>query len=251
MKRVLFIGYDAFGDYLSNNGMIRYISKNYDQTFILTNFIDYVNFLLNDMDNITCVHPYHLNNFLNSSEPFDVVDVRVWEKYSCFNPEYCKGTYYDKDNKYLDIKNQEIDDNASSFYSNLGIPINIRLDNFYLERLTHQENFLYKKLNLENKDYAVICEYDNFKIDRKYIKCDNIINLHFLGNNILEVLKIIENAKEIHLLENCISLMVYHLQYKGLMKNVDINFHHYARFRSDFLTNMVKRPELKNWNFIE
>ena len=249
MSSVLFIGYDAFGDYLSNNGMIRHIGKKYNRIYILTNFIEYVNFLFNDLDNLECVHPFHLNNFLNSTESFDVVDVRVWEKNSCFTPEYCRGIYYDKDNKFGNSI-EEVDDNASSFYSNLGISTNVRLDEFYLERLTHQEDLLYKRLNLTNKDYAVICEYDNFKMDRKYIKCENIINLHFLGGTILELVKIIENAKEVHLLENSISLMIYHLQHKNLMKNIDIIFHKYSRDRGDFLMNMVLRPKRENWNFI-
>jgi endonuclease IV len=52
------------------------------------------------------------------------------------------------------------------------------------------------------------------------------------------------------LLENSISLLSYHLQYKDLMEKKDVNFHVYSRNRGDSLMNMVLRPQLKNWNFI-
>jgi hypothetical protein len=252
MKNAVFVGYDAYGDFISNNGFIRYVSEKYDNLYLPTHFEHYVNLLFNDKENIHTINYNQLNNMIQNSQNFDYIDVRIWEKYEMSNikPELIKGTYFDKDNKIGAIENQEVDDNASSFYSYLGMPINTRLDNFHFDRLLHQENILFDRLDLYNKDYAVVCEYGPHVIDRKYIGCDNIINLHHLAPTILELIKVIENAKEVHLLENSISLLVYHMQYKKLMKNININFHYYARLRSDFLTNMVRRPELENWNFI-
>ena len=53
------------------------------------------------------------------------------------------------------------------------------------------------------KDYSVICEmYDGMlNVDRT-----NAINLHRLTDNFAHTLKLIENAKEVHLIENSISL---------------------------------------------
>jgi hypothetical protein len=55
-------------------------------------------------------------------------------------------------------------------------------------------------------------------IDKKYVKYDRVINLNNISPIFFDILKVIEECDDIHLIENSISLFVYHLQYKNLMK---------------------------------
>jgi hypothetical protein len=97
-------------------------------------------------------------------------------------------------------------------------------------------------------------------VERKYVNEECVVNLHRLTNNFMNTMKVIENASDVHLIENSISLFVYHLQHISKMKPVDINLHTYARQEphrkctspdSDNLyLNMLKCPQLPNWKFI-
>jgi hypothetical protein len=141
----------------------------------------------------------------------------------------------------------------------MGLPRSMRTDNFYFERLVDDENNLFESLKLES-DYAAICDYDSFLINKKYININSIVNLHRLSSNFVDTIKVIENAKEVHLIENSVALFVYHLQSKNLMKNVEVNLHAYARTEwhrkcdgpdcNNQYLNMLLKPKLDNWNVI-
>jgi hypothetical protein len=162
-------------------------------------------------------------------------------------------------------------DNASfMFYNSIGLPHEIKYKNFSFNRLYEDENKLFNSLNIESH-YTVICEYsgpniedlipsvtvDNL-IDRKYLSDKNrIINLHKLSPKYFDIVKVIENANEVHLIENSIALFVYYLQISGRMKPIPIKLHAYARkeekrnykIKPKFL-NMLLTPKLDNWEFI-
>lgn len=162
-------------------------------------------------------------------------------------------------------------DLTSNFYNRSGLPSEIKFINFNFERFYDDEDKLLNSLNLP-PEYAVICEYnkipekdDNYSvrhtgnttqyepINRQYIKTDHLINLHLLSEKYFDVVKVIENATEVHLIENSFSLLVYFLQMTGRMKKIPINFHSYVRkeeARKDFI-KMYLNPKLDNWNFID
>jgi hypothetical protein len=96
------------------------------------------------------------------------------------------------------------------------------------------------------------------QINRKYIpKNIKIINLHHLSDNTIKLIQLIESAAEVHLIENSIALLVYHMQFKKLMKLKKINLHLYARkepervyTKDNKFIRMLLSPKLKNWNLI-
>jgi hypothetical protein len=183
---------------------------------------------------------------------------------------------YDKNNTIgkklgFNISKVENLDLTSSYYNRTGLPTEIKFTNFNFGRFYDDENTLYNSLNLPS-EYAVICEYNNIpeknngfsirhpgniehynEINRQYIKSDKLINLHLLSKKYFDVVKVIENASEVHLIENSFSLLVYFLQMTGRMKKIPINFHSYVRkeeARKEFI-KMYLNPKLDNWNFIE
>jgi len=263
MKNIFFIGYDAIGDYISNNGMIRFLLEKYNTVFVVTDLCDsFVKLLFNDTKNIIPIRFSEFYSECNSNKSFDIIDVRVGEIY--YQEGNYDGNYYNKlrkigDKYNIDYSKEIITDNASSFYVNMGLPRSLRIDNFYFERMRKSEDELFDKLEL-NSDYAAICDYSPFNINNKYVNFDKVINLHCLSSNFVDTVKVIENAKEVHLIENSVSLFVYHLQAKKLMKEVPINLHAYARTEwhrkcdgpscENPYLNMLLKPKLNNWNVI-
>ena len=70
-------------------------------------------------------------------------------------------------------------------------------------------------------------------------------------DNPLYLIKLIENAEEIHLFENSSALMIYFLQISNNFNYKNkIYMHFYARFRSQNINDVYKYPILNNWEFI-
>ena len=251
---LIFRGYDALGDFMSNNGMIRYLSNSYDIVKVETTFPVFVNNLFRDNKNIQTIFPHDVPK-INSNDNYDHMDVLIHDN---VKPLGVYKTLYNKHYKYGNVVNQTINNNASEFYSTMGLDVNLRIDNFYYERDLIKENDLYNSLS--NEKYTLICQYDNCLINRKYISDNNIINIHKMSDNICTLIKLIEEAEEVHLVENSIALLVYHMQHKNLMKDVKINLHTYSRKEphricngpdfNNFYLNMLMYPKLSNWNFI-
>jgi hypothetical protein len=259
MKTLVFVVYDAFGDWISCNGMIRYLSKEYDEVLLVLDTegcLSFVNDLFKDNQKIKAITQSRYFNMCLSEFPFDILDARVNEIYPYPGNN---GKYFNLNYKYNNNTSESSTDNASNFYVKLGIPKEIRLKEFNYERNFDNENKLFDSLDLSN-NYAVICEMEENMIDRQYVSEKNIVNLHRLSDPFTSILKVVENAKEIHLIENSISLFIYHMQIIKKMKDVDINLHSYSRKEphrkcdspncdNKFL-NMLKYPKLHNWNFI-
>lgn len=252
MKTLVFQVYDAFGDWISTNGMIRHLSDFYEDIYLVHDTPVVVPFTSHMFRDNTKIIP--MEGVIEYGSDCDVIDVRVGEIYP--HPGNT-GIYFNKVNKF----GKEVylsNDNASNFYSELGLDPSLRTSKFFYERDIVEENNLFNSLNLPD-NYSVICEMEGGMIDRKYVNGE-IINIHRITDNFLNVLKIIENANEIHLVENSIALFVYHMQNIGKMKDVTINLHAYARkephrkcdgpdCNNKFL-NMLKYPKLDTWNFI-
>ena len=121
------------------------------------------------------------------------------------------------------------------------------------------EEKLFNSLNIE-EPYSVVCDYDENIIDKKYVKNKKIINLHNISPNLVDVLKILENSDDIHLIENTVGLFVYHLQSANLLDRFDVNLHAYARKEShrkcdgpdcnNSYLNMLLLPKLNNWEVV-
>jgi len=252
MSTLVFQIYDAFGDWISANGMIRYLSDFYDEVYLIHDtpaVVPFTTYMFRDNEKVIPAE-----GIIEYGSECDVIDVRVGESYP--HPGN-KGTYFNKLNKF-GRGTYNSNDNASTFYSELGLDPELRIKKFDYLRDIELENNICNSLNLPS-DYSVICEMNDGMIDKKYLNGYNV-NLHKLSDNFTHTLSIIENAKEVHLIENSIALFVYHMQSIGKMKDITINLHAYARkephrkcdgpdCNNKFL-NMLQYPKLDNWNFI-
>jgi hypothetical protein len=260
----VFVIYDAYGDWLSSNGFIRYLNIFYKKVLLVIDYSQilkkypteyFVKTLYRDNKNIKIIKNYQFRvlKFFSFLIKFDIFDVCYNENNLITNK---RGEVYNKNNKFIKTKNISVKtklDNASLYYFSLGLSKKIRLNNFYCRRF--EVDYFYK---FQKVPYVAICEMYKNQINRKFIpKNIKIINLHNLSDNIIKLIQLIESAKEVHLIENSIALLVYHMQFKKFMKLKKINLHLYARkeperiyTKDNKFIRMLLSPKLKNWNLI-
>ena len=262
INKVFFITYDAYGDWLSCNGLIRYFSKIYDKIFLVLDYskenksyprLAFVKDLFKDDPNIKIIKRYkfELKSKFNLLRDFDVIDVRYHDHFKPIGNRF--RYYFSKNNKFR----QEFFnyyDNASGFYACLGLDPKLRLNNFFYK--------IKNQLKEPSNKYSVFCEMYDGQIKKKYIDKKNYhyINLHNYHYNYLELVNIIVNAEKIILIENSIALLIYYLQSSKLIPILNIELHVYARNEkerrvknskdSNIYIDMFKNPKLDNWNFI-
>jgi len=276
---IIFTGYDAYGDWISLNSFVRFLLNYYNNVILITEYKDFVKELFRDNNKIIIGFD---NYKINSNEYYDEINIEIWVKteknfnftrnfFSTTNPiAPFLGLNYKKINTFdvlVDINNRKVfkdeyknlESNSSAFYIALGIPKEIKLDYFYFKRNIIAEEEFFNKLQLNNKNYIIINDYYPNIINKEYYENKNFVNINNISK-IYDIFKVIENAEEVHLIENSIALFIYHMQYKNLIKSVKINFHAYARkenFRqaysleeSNVFLDMFLYPKLENWNFI-
>lgn len=283
-KRLFFSPFDGVGDLMSLNGMVRYLCEQYEEL----HFVIYqdqsltLKKLFSDLPNLIVCRNF---SQIDIKSEDDFVDLQIWNQDRKDYSEY--SNYYDRYNKIgkkFDFPVEEIDDNcyiriknnssltekskkvlynnSDAFYVSMGIPKEYRTEKFYYERNFDEENKFFEQLNLPD-EYVVLGDNSKNLIDKNLIgdKDLYVVNVSNISNNIFNTIKIMEQAKEVHLIENSISLMAYHLQYKNLMKEVPINLHIYSRTEpprictsfseSNAFLDMYLNPKLNTFNFVE
>ena len=259
MRNLFVRQYDAFGDWVSINGLIRYVmdQRHYDKVYLVLEHNDkrknFVKLLYGDEPKIHTVMDRQLNEECTIRD--DIIDLRYNESYH----RSVSLNYWCKHNKFGDHKHFGKASNSDNFYIHLGIDPKIKNERFFFSRLYDLEEELFASLNID-EPYSVVCDYGENLIDRKYVKHKKIINLHNISPNLVDVLKILENSDDIHLIENTIGLFVYHLQCANLLDRFDVNLHAYARKEShrkcdgpdcnNPYLNMLLLPKLDNWEVV-
>jgi hypothetical protein len=161
--------------------------------------------------------------------------------------------YFAIDDRYA-FKNVDYIDNSSNFYKGVFINTEIRYNFFHVDRNKEIENDIFESLlrcnNIQiGEEYDVICEFGPHII-RNEFKKRKTINIHHCTNNPIRLLKLFENATEIHLVENSHVLLLYYSSMSGLIKLRNVNIHIYARNRSESLYKMFLNPKIEDWNII-
>jgi hypothetical protein len=241
------------------------VDKKFSNFSIDENTFDFIS-LVYRLDGVNS-HHISVSQFLDKHLPG-----KVFYAYDEIGTPSIIGKEFGFDNVDFDINfpHGKHDNCSFWFYNSNGLPHEIKYKNFMFERLYEDENELFDSLNI-NSDYVAICEYkseyniedqtsepvENL-IDRKYLnQQDRFINLHNLSSKYLDILKVVENAKEVHLIENSVALFVYFMQLSGRMKKFPVKLHAYARrekkrdykVNPQFL-NMFLTPKIDNWEFI-
>jgi hypothetical protein len=259
MKTIFVRHYDAFGDWVSINGLVRYLIQqfHYKKVYLVLEYNDtrknFVNLLYGDDSRIETIMDHQFESICNID--YDVIDTRVNE----WHPKVLSRNYWSTENPLENYVHSGPASNSDNFYLKLGINPIIKNKYFFFSRKEDLENTLFNRLDLK-EPYSVVCDYGENLIDRKYVKHSKVLNLHNISPNLVDILKILENSDDIHLIENTVSLFVYHLQAANLLGPFKVNLHAYARkephrrcdkpdCNNPFL-NMLLLPKLENWEVI-
>ena len=250
--------YDAFGDWVSANGLIRHLieEQSYDKVYLVLEYNDsrknFINMLYGDDPRITTIMDTQVDSACSLND--DVIDLR-----SENNPRHRSRNHWCNQNPYGNHIYTRQESNSDKFYTRLGIDPKIKNDKFFFSRKYDLEEELFASLDID-EPYSVVCDYGENLIDRKYVKHKKIINLHNISPNLVDVLKILENSDDIHLIENTVGLFVYHLQSANLLDRFNVNLHAYARKEShrkcdgpdcnNPYLNMLLLPKLDNWEVV-
>jgi len=136
------------------------------------------------------------------------------------------------------ISNIEYNDGSSKYFYEVFTtkPIDSieSINSFIIDRDYDLENKKYNEI-VKNigLNYILINEdvSRNFIINKKIINENlTLFNINNSSQMCFDMIKVIENAKEIHLISTFWSLIIYNLQKKyGLFNNIPIYFHNYVR----------------------
>ena len=191
IKKIFVKHHLGLGDCIIHNGMVRKISEDYP---------DY---------EIYCAsktHNYKNISFMFKDNPkinvLDMDDNGVDEHLSQTNYDKIISSHFDSGAPY---SYDEYGDDA--FYLKVGIDPLIKTTHFYVERDYDKETDLYNKLTNEigSEDYIFIHEKpeQNIIIDREKINLKLPIISAKPEYDFFDLLKIIENAKEVHIISSC------------------------------------------------
>lgn len=257
-KRCFFLTYDAYGDWYSVNGLVRYLAKKYSYIYPVVDYsqslkkyatLSFVESMFSDVKNIKVVKNSYFKLIIKIPLfNFVIIDSR----YNETNKIFTFLNVYNKNNPFKLIQNNNLN-NSNLFYTSLGFDENIKFKYFDIPK-----KFLKGRKKTIN---TLICETYNQQINRKYIlNKDNLINLHNMFTNPLDIIPLAKQSDEIHLIENSIALLIYYLNYKKLIKPRKVFLHLYARENEPYrylkkevklkFFNMFLQPILPNWHII-
>ena len=208
----------GMGDHFICNAIVRNYSKLYNNIFLFvkpTNY-DNVKFMYRDLTNI---------NYLVADDEFaeDVIkDKKNVLKINCVGKELeCNFDEY--------------------FYRSINMDFEKMWTDYYCKRDIKSEKQLFDDLSLVEEEYIFIQEdvSRNLLIDRNRIRKDLKIVESDIKYNIFEYQYILENAKEIHLMESSFKCLVDHLDIKGILY-----FHKYMRYYPNHIESTIRNIKM-------
>ena len=203
----------GLGDHIVCNGLVRYLYKQYKQVtlFCYEHNLSNLHYMYRDLENLN-LYPansdYEIQNFINSNN-IHVIKVG-FEKMRDF---YHTGSF------------------DEAFYKIINLSFDIRFDEFHISRDYDNENKVYNELNKDNEKYIFVHDdlSRGFSINKDKYRSDLKIINNDKRFNIFEMMKIYENAEEIHLMESSISALINSYSFKN-----KIFMHKYVRKYDDF-----------------
>lgn len=218
MSSIILYHHLGLGDHIMCHGIVREYCKKYEKVaiFALPQNYPSVSFMYKDLKNLTVIKGDKIfaQNFIsaNASKPTN-------EKY-----DYIKIIGFQSLDWHSTIPLEK------QFYDIAGVDLSKKWDNFFIERDLQRERALFEQ-SAPKEDYAFV--HDDVKRNYK-IKEDKIgKNLKIskpnpeLTNNIFDYITIIENAKEIHVIDSSFMFLIDCLKYKNPDQKLFI--HRYAR----------------------
>jgi len=204
----------GLGDHIVCNGLVRHIYEQHDHVtlFCYHHNLKNLQYMYRDLDNLILKPMSSDGEIMNFIITTGIPVIRIgFERMSQF---YHNNTF-DK-----------------AFYDIAGLDFNIRYDKFYLKRDSNTEDLVYNELNPNNEKYIFVHDDPSrgFSINSEKHRSDLKIIKNDKRFNIFEMIKIYENAEEIHFMESSISALLN----SYVLKDSKLFLHRYVRGYDNF-----------------
>jgi len=234
MKNILLYHHLGLGDHIICNGLVREYCKKYEQVAIFSKPHNYasVSFMFRDLPNLTVIQGDDkfarrfmlLNKFRLARPRYDYVKIVSHEFL-----ERHQNSSFDKE-----------------FYKIAGIDFVKKWDSFFVKR--ERERELFNQV-VQKGDYIFVHEDvpRGYIVNKKLIRKDYAIFIpeRKSTDNIFDYCTIIEEAKEVHVIDSSFLSLIDCLPYKN--KAQKLYFHQYARENNSYVIPTLK----KKWNIIK
>lgn len=257
----------GWSDLLQHVGMVRYYKNLYKSLSLicLPHQKDFLEALYPDFDLIFVPCPDRGEIDLVARRLFDEDYLFLMDGHQCsycftisclrqnFNPrteiqkincESLKKTAWN----YIDsVKERDANDpdfdERISFYTLSGLDHSIAFDYFKIIRDLDAEQKKYEQL-VNGEEYSVIHYVDGMDTSKsKY----PLVYLNDNSSKIVDMIKIIENAKEVHVYDSLYGILCYFLYFSGQLKGPKFYLHKYARMKTPKFFNYTKMQESGDW----
>ena len=146
--------------------------------------------------------------------------------------------------KDLDANDSTFDERVG-FYTLSGMDHSIAFDYFDIVRDGESEDTKYNEL-VSTEEYSVVHYVDDMKLPEA-----EFVYLNDKSDKIVDTLKVIENAKEVHLYDSLYGVLCYFLYFSGKLRGPKFYFHKYARLKIPKFFNYDWMKNSPDWEIIE
>jgi hypothetical protein len=198
----------GLGDHIICNGLVRHFRVIYGEVsvFCKSHNVKNVEYMYRDdpkIKIIDIIDDYNANIYISENK---------------LENDLIKVGFYSMNKKFDQI-----------FYEMINLPFEFRFSKFYYERNKEIEEEVFKKYNPENSDYIFV----HGQVDFSKIRNDLKVIINPIEYKIFDLLKLIENATEVHLMESSIKCLVN----SYLFDKPKFFYHQYVRQYDDFLNS--------------
>lgn len=203
MSKLIIHHHLGLGDNIDCNAIVRFLSDGYESVdvFAKKSYATMVEYMYRDLDKINIV-------------PVDGNEYDEVAKYLTEQPE--DGV------NFLRIGHENYPPNAPAdkncwelFYDQLNLPHEIKYEYFYIKSDEEEENRVYNKLNPNNEDFIFVHEESSMGVFPFDLETDMKIIRNDVEENIFHFTKILNKAKEIHVMESAFKSMAEHFPTEG------------------------------------
>ena len=205
----------GLGDHIICNGIVRHFKNVYEEVTVFSkkNNFSNVEYMYRDDENIHVLaigEDSDVNHFINENKiNDDVIKVGFgslsWGSIKTFDEE---------------------------FYSSINLPFDFRFSKFKFVRDIEKENHVYEKINPQGEEYIFL----HGNIDRKKIRTDLKIIENPSEFGIFDILKLVDNATEVHIMESSIKCLVNSFVFDKPL----FFYHQYVRKYGEYLNSKGK-----------
>jgi len=228
MKKGFFSFHQGLTDIINCLPLINYYSAQYDKLFLLTrNCMEpIVNFYIQDKPNVTAIYS-HTGDLDNASKSF--IELNGCDRlFHGFPDSQRTDKYANSFVKFYPHSNIHF---VKLFYEAYDIPYDVHVKYFDFSRNIQKEDENYISFIEQHGNSYILTHSDSgdktLEVNVPDIKC---INLNGYFNNIFESIKVLQHAKEIHLVDSIWASFCYLLDAKfKLLQNTTIYLYPFSK----------------------